>query len=126
MKRARLIYNPTSGREMIRKNLPDVLAKLEAAGYEASCHATTGAGDATRAAEIAIERGYDVVIAAGGDGTIYEVVNGLAGAEKRPKLGVIPTGTTNDFARAIHVPRSIDAAVDIITKVILCRLILGK
>ncbi|MFJ7977385.1 diacylglycerol kinase [Peribacillus sp. JNUCC 23] len=116
MKRARLIYNPTSGREMIRKNLPDVLAKLEAAGYEASCHATTGAGDATRAAEIAIERGYDVVIAAGGDGTIYEVVNGLAGAENRPKLGVIPTGTTNDFARAIHVPRSIDAAVDIITK----------
>ncbi|MBA9028691.1 MULTISPECIES: diacylglycerol kinase [Bacillaceae] len=116
MKRARLIYNPTSGREMIRKNLPDVLAKLEAAGYEASCHATTGAGDATRAAEIAVERGYDVVIAAGGDGTIYEVVNGLAGAEKRPKLGVIPTGTTNDFARAIHVPRSIDAAVDIITK----------
>ncbi|KMY48401.1 diacylglycerol kinase [Peribacillus loiseleuriae] len=116
MKRARLIYNPTSGREMIRKNLPDVLAKLEAAGYEASCHATTGAGDATRAAEIAIARGYDVVIAAGGDGTIYEVVNGLAGAENRPKLGVIPTGTTNDFARAIHVPRSIDAAVDIITK----------
>ena len=116
MKRARLIYNPTSGREAIRKHLPDVLAKLEAAGYEASCHATTGAGDATEAARIAIERKYDVVIAAGGDGTIYEVVNGLAEAEHRPKLGIIPVGTTNDFARAIHVPRSVDAAVDIIAK----------
>ncbi|MGM9924878.1 MAG: diacylglycerol kinase [Bacillus sp. (in: firmicutes)] len=115
MKRARLIYNPTSGREAIRKHLPDVLAKLEAAGYEASCHATTGAGDATEAARIAIERKYDIVIAAGGDGTIYEVVNGLAEAEYRPKLGIIPVGTTNDFARAIHVPRSIDEAVDIIT-----------
>ncbi|WP_042351991.1 diacylglycerol kinase [Bacillus massiliigorillae] len=115
MKRARLIYNPTSGREAIRKHLPDVLAKLEAAGYEASCHATTCEGDATRAARIAIERKYDVVIAAGGDGTIYEVVNGLADAEHRPKLGIIPVGTTNDFARAIHVPRSVDAAVDIIT-----------
>lgn len=116
MKRARLIYNPTSGREAIRKHLPDVLAKLEAAGYEASCHATTGAGDATKAARIAIERKYDVVIAAGGDGTIYEVVNGLADAEFRPKLGIIPVGTTNDFARAIHVPRSVKAAVDIIVE----------
>jgi diacylglycerol kinase (ATP) len=116
MKRARLIYNPTSGREAIRKALPDVLAKLEAAGYEASAHATTGAGDASQAARIAIERGYEVVIAAGGDGTIYEVVNGLADAENRPKLGVIPTGTTNDFARALHIPRSIDAAVDIIAE----------
>lgn len=114
MKRARLIYNPTSGREAIKKHLPEVLAKLEQAGYEASCHATTGAGDATNAARIAIERGYDLVIAAGGDGTIYEVVNGLADAEKRPKLGIIPVGTTNDFARAIHVPRSVEAAVDII------------
>ncbi|WP_050613901.1 diacylglycerol kinase [Bacillus testis] len=115
MKRARLIYNPTSGREVIRKHLPDILAKLEQAGYEASAHATTCEGDATEAAKIAIERKYDVVIAAGGDGTIYEVVNGLAGAEHRPKLGIIPTGTTNDFARAIHVPRQVNAAVDIIT-----------
>jgi len=114
MKRARLIYNPTSGREAMKKSLPEVLAKLEAAGYEASCHMTTGEGDATRAAEIAIERGYDVVIAAGGDGTIYEVVNGLARAEKRPKLGIIPTGTTNDFARALHLPKSIEGAADII------------
>jgi diacylglycerol kinase (ATP) len=114
MKRARLIYNPTSGREAIKKHLPEVLVKLEEAGYEASCHATTGEGDATRAARIAVERGYDIVIAAGGDGTIYEVVNGLADAEVRPKLGVIPVGTTNDFARAIHVPRSVVAATEII------------
>ncbi|CAH0179715.1 MULTISPECIES: diacylglycerol kinase [Peribacillus] len=114
MKRARLIYNPTSGREAIKKSLPGVLAKLEEAGYEASAHATTGAGDATKAAKIAIERGYDIVIAAGGDGTIYEVVNGLATAEKRPKLGIIPTGTTNDFARALHLPKTIEGAAEII------------
>ncbi|WP_066319577.1 diacylglycerol kinase [Bacillus sp. FJAT-29814] len=116
MKRARLIYNPTSGRELIRRHLPDILERLELAGYEASCHATTGAGDATNAARIAVERQYDVVIAAGGDGTINEVVNGLAEQEFRPKLGIIPAGTTNDFARALHIPRDIGAAVDIITK----------
>ena len=116
MKRARLIYNPTSGREVLKRNLPEILQKLEVAGYEASCHATTGAGDATKAARLAVERQYDIVIAAGGDGTIHEVVNGLAEQEYRPKLGIIPAGTTNDFARALHIPRDVGAAVDIITK----------
>jgi diacylglycerol kinase (ATP) len=116
MKRARLIYNPTSGREILKRNLPDILQKLEVAGYEASCHATTGAGDATNAAKIAVEREYDVVIAAGGDGTIHEVVNGIAEQNFRPKLGIIPGGTTNDFARALQIPRDIGAAVEIITK----------
>lgn len=51
MKRARIIYNPTSGRELFKKNLPQVLQKFEQAGYETSCHATTCAGDATQAAE---------------------------------------------------------------------------
>ncbi|QIZ06256.1 diacylglycerol kinase [Priestia megaterium] len=116
MKRARLIYNPTSGREILKRNLPEILQKLEIAGYEASCHATTGAGDATEAARLAVEREYDIVIAAGGDGTIHEVVNGLAEQDYRPKLGIIPAGTTNDFARALHIPRDIGPAVDIITK----------
>lgn len=116
MKRARIIYNPTSGREIFKKHLPEVLQKLEVAGYETSCHATTGAGDATAAARIAVERKYDLVVAAGGDGTINEVVNGLAEQEYRPKLGIIPSGTTNDFARALQIPRDIEAAADIIAK----------
>jgi len=116
MKRARLIYNPSSGRELIKRHLPEILEKLEKAGYEASCHATTGTGDATDAARIAVERKYDVVIAAGGDGTIHEIVNGLAEQEFRPKLGIIPAGTTNVFARALQIPRDIGTAVDIITK----------
>ncbi|HEY9578084.1 MAG TPA: diacylglycerol kinase [Pseudobacillus sp.] len=115
MKRARIIYNPTSGRELFKKNLPEVLQKLEEAGYETSAHATTEAGDATKAARIAVERRFDIVIAAGGDGTLNEVVNGLAGQEYRPKFGVIPMGTTNDFARALKIPRDIDGAVDVIT-----------
>lgn len=116
MKRARIIYNPTSGRELFKRHLPEVLEKLEKAGYETSCHATTGAGDATNAAQIAVERKYDLVIAAGGDGTINEVVNGLAEQEYRPTLGIIPVGTTNDFARAIGVPRNIDGACDVIVE----------
>ncbi|WP_080848639.1 diacylglycerol kinase [Cytobacillus gottheilii] len=116
MKRARIIYNPTSGREIFKKHLAEVLQKLENAGYETSCHATTGEGDATKAARQAVERRFDLIIAAGGDGTINEVVNGIAEQDFIPKLGILPTGTTNDFARALHIPRDIEAAADIIAK----------
>ncbi|WP_282156033.1 diacylglycerol kinase [Cytobacillus gottheilii] len=116
MKRARIIYNPTSGREIFKKHLAEVLQKLENAGYETSCHATTGEGDATKAARLAVERRFDLIVAAGGDGTINEVVNGIAEQEFIPKLGILPTGTTNDFARALHIPRDIEAAADIIAK----------
>lgn len=114
MKRARIIYNPTSGRELFRKHLPEVLERMEKAGYETSCHATTAEGDAIQAARVAVERKFDLVVAVGGDGTLNEVVSGIAKFEKRPKIGLIPMGTTNDFARAVHIPRDITKAVDII------------
>ncbi|MEK4627049.1 MAG: diacylglycerol kinase [Solibacillus sp.] len=114
MKRARIIYNPTSGREIFKKHLPEVLEKLEIAGYEASCHATTGEGDATKAAIEAVRREFDIVIAVGGDGTLNEVVTGISQCENRPKLGLIPMGTTNDFARAVRIPRKIEEALEII------------
>ncbi|MFC3039758.1 diacylglycerol kinase [Virgibacillus xinjiangensis] len=114
MRKARIIYNPTSGREAFKKELPTVLERLEVAGYETSAHATTCEGDATKAAATAVDRGYDLIVAAGGDGTINEVINGMAEQEHRPKLGIIPVGTTNDFARALHIPRDIKRAVDVI------------
>lgn len=116
MKRARIIYNPTSGRELFRKHLPEVLEKMEVAGYETSCHATTCEGDATVAAISAVERKFDLIVAVGGDGTLNEVVAGISKFEERPKIGLIPMGTTNDFARAVHIPRDINKAVDIIVQ----------
>ncbi|TBL68194.1 diacylglycerol kinase [Paenibacillus thalictri] len=113
-KRARLIFNPTSGREEMRRRLPDVLQRLERGGLETSTHATIGEGDATLAAADAIERGFDLIIAAGGDGTLYEVINGMAEKENRPPLGILPLGTTNDFARALGIPRNWEYACDLI------------
>lgn len=114
--RARLIYNPTSGREEIKKKLPDVLERLERGGIETSCHATIGEGDATLAAMDAVEREFDIIIAAGGDGTLYEVVNGMAEKEFKPKLGILPLGTSNDFARAVGIPKNWEYACDLITQ----------
>ncbi|KRN33308.1 diacylglycerol kinase [Weissella halotolerans] len=105
-KRARIIYNPTSGREAIRRDLVEILDVYEQAGYETSAFATTAApnsaqNEATRAALA----GFDLIVAAGGDGTINEVVNGIAGLATPPLLAIIPAGTTNDYARALHIPR---------------------
>jgi diacylglycerol kinase (ATP) len=116
VKRARLIYNPSSGREESKRKLPDILQRLEQGGIETSCHATTGEGDAAAAAAAAVERGFDIVIAAGGDGTIYEVINGMAEKPVRPKLGIIPLGTTNDFARALGIPKHWEYACDLIVQ----------
>jgi len=114
IKRARLIYNPTSGREEIKRRLPDLLQRLERGGVETSCHATSGEGDATIAAAEAVERGYDLIIAAGGDGTLHEIINGMSNKPSRPPLGILPLGTTNDFARALGIPRNWEYACDLI------------
>ncbi|PYZ96584.1 diacylglycerol kinase [Alteribacter lacisalsi] len=113
VKKARLIYNPSSGRETVKKHLPYILERLEKEGYEASAHATTGKDCAKKAAAAASDRGFDLVVAAGGDGTINEVINGMAEKEHRPTLGLIPGGTTNDFARALQIPREIEGACDV-------------
>lgn len=98
----------------MKRRLPEILQRLERGGLETSTHATTGEGDATLAAAEAVERGFDVIIAAGGDGTLYEVINGLAEKPNLPPLGIIPLGTTNDFARAMSIPKNWEEACDII------------
>ncbi|WP_024748227.1 diacylglycerol kinase [Levilactobacillus namurensis] len=105
-KRARVIYNPTSGREALKKDLIDILAVFEQAGYETSAYATTPAPNSARDEATRVARaGFELIVAAGGDGTINQVVNGIAGLPHRPKMAIIPAGTTNDYARALHIPR---------------------
>lgn len=126
MKRARIIYNPTSGREVFKKELPYVLEQFELAGFETSAHATTHEGDGIEASEDAVRRGFDVIVAVGGDGTINEVINGIARFEDKPRLGIIPAGTTNDFARALGIPRDVKEATDIILQNEALALDIGK
>lgn len=105
--RARIIYNPTSGRETLKRAIPDILNVYERAGYETSAFCTT---PSPLSAQLEADRctldGFDLIVAAGGDGTINEVVNGIAPHQHRPKLAIIPAGTTNDFARALKIPRN--------------------
>ncbi len=104
--RARLIYNPTSGHETLRNNVGEILNVLEKAGYEASAFRTTPKkNSALDEARRVAQENFDLIVAAGGDGTINEVVNGVAPLDRRPELAIIPAGTTNDYARALKIPR---------------------
>lgn len=85
-KRARVIYNPTSGREILKQKMVDILDIFEQAGYETSAYATTAAKDSAKnEAQRAAEEGFELVVAAGGDGTINEVVNGIAPLKKNDR-----------------------------------------
>jgi len=96
------IVNPAAGGGRSRKLLAPALEKLRAGGIEVELALTNTSGDATRIARDAYERGTRNFIAVGGDGTAYEVVNGLypqALSAERPTLAFLPLGTGNSFLR---------------------------
>jgi len=93
-----LIYNPASGQHSANTHaaIDKALAVLRRAGVEASALETLAPGSAGTLAEEAIHRGCDTVLACGGDGTVYEVLQSLVGANVA--LGVVPLGTANALA----------------------------
>lgn len=97
---------------------PDVRAAVEAAradGHDLSVRVTWEAGDAGRHVQEAAAAGAVTVIAAGGDGTINEVVTALLQVDvgRRPALGILPLGTANDFARGAGIPLEAAAALEL-------------
>jgi diacylglycerol kinase (ATP) len=104
MRKAALFYNPISGRRK-KHRLQDVEAAasvLRAAGVELEVAPTRAASDATAQVRMAIREGFDTIIACGGDGTIHDVLQGLAG--RNAALGIIPLGTANAMAHDLRLP----------------------
>jgi len=100
--RAELIYNPFGGQVVSRHELENVVAFLNRCGWEVTCTETHAPMEATVLARRAVARGSQVVIAAGGDGTVSEVANGMVHTDAA--LGVLPMGTTNSWAMQFGIP----------------------
>lgn len=105
------IYNPTSGKGKAKKKRQYIVSKLQSHFDGLDVVETTHPGHAKDLASDACGK-YDVLCVAGGDGTLNEVINGVAGHEVKPTLAYIPLGTVNDFAHSTCIPRSIKGAVD--------------
>lgn len=114
--KALIIYNWTAGKGLAEKKLPLLRTLLDQAGFGYDLVTTPAQGDAILLAREAAEAGIKLVIAAGGDGTVNEVVNGLMQANlngnERPTLGVLPIGRGNDFAFGVGIPLDTTAAVN--------------
>lgn len=114
MKRMLFIYNPRAGKGLLKPKLSDIIDIFTKAGYEVVAYPTQAYRDAYKKVIEYNAEEYDLIVCSGGDGTIDEVVSGMMKrpAEKRDPIGYIPTGTTNDFANSLHIPRSLLKAAD--------------
>lgn len=109
MKKLLFIFNPHAGKGAIRGHLPGVLDAFTKAGYLVTAYPTQSKSDAT---QVAAELGgqFDRVVCCGGDGTLSETIAGLLTLDPAPALGYLPAGTTNDFSRNLHLPKTLEDA----------------
>lgn len=113
-----VIINPTAGGKKTKKTaiaLEVVKAHLTAKGLPFSVYFTTKQGEAKTITEEVIKNGATDIIVIGGDGTLHEVINGFSNFDK-VNLGIIPSGTGNDFASALNLPENPEKAIEIITE----------
>ncbi len=113
-KKILLIVNPEAGQKRICRKLMDVVIRFNQSGFITTVLPTQGSGDAR---ELAREyaAGYDVVVCAGGDGTLNETVAGVLENGSGVPIGYLPCGTTNDLASTLGLSRDLDAAAKDIT-----------
>lgn len=111
-RKATLISNPKTGRYASRRQpIPELVSRLESLGLKVDLRLTSGPGDATEIASRVARNGSSDVIVVGGDGTINEAIQGLAGTNAR--LGIIPRGTANVLARELGLPLDDEQALKI-------------
>lgn len=108
-----VILNPNAGNGELAKNAPFIIKAFNDLNYPTDVMLTTARGEATEyVLNYGLER--DAIICAGGDGTLNETVNGIMRfpKEKRPPIGYIPCGTTNDFAKSLRIPKNYHDAIE--------------
>lgn len=99
------IYNPFAGKGLIRNKLSNIVEIFVQGDYQVTIHATRGKQDATNiVSEIGSD--FDLIVCAGGDGTLNEVTLGIMKCKKKPPCGYIPAGTTNDVANSLGLQRN--------------------
>ncbi|HWQ70926.1 MAG TPA: YegS/Rv2252/BmrU family lipid kinase [Desulfitobacteriaceae bacterium] len=115
-KQMRLVYNPYAGRRKFASQLDTAIRIFQESGHEVSIHRASSPADIERVSEQCAD--VDSFVIAGGDGSIHQAVNGLMKipARERPVLGILPVGTANDLAYALHLPQRLLQACEVIAR----------
>ena len=116
MKKLYFIVNPIAGRATIGDKLCEIIDEFNKADYEVTVHITQNAEDALVSTSYACDNGFDLVVCAGGDGTLSQCLHGMMKSVKRIPIGYLPAGSTNDFARSLGIPKTTMDAVKWITE----------
>ncbi len=112
-KKVLLIVNPCAGRTKSRAGTFEIVDKFSKNDYEFTVRTTTCQGDATNIVKRELDE-HDMVVCCGGDGTLNETVNGVMDMPRRVPIGYIPSGSTNDLATTLGIPKDIKDATDLI------------
>ena len=112
LKKAMVIINPTSGGEQALNYKEKIENKVKEYFEVVETRITEKALDATHFAEEAAKEKYEAVIVFGGDGTVNEVISGIAEKEYIPKLGIIPGGIGNLITKLVQIDQDIDKAIE--------------
>ena len=126
MKKAMVIINPTSGGEQALNYKEKIENKAKKYFEIVETRITEKALDATHFAEEAAKEKYEAVIVFGGDGTVNEVVSGIAEKEFIPKLGIIPGGTGNLITKLVQIDQDIDKAIESLDFNLINKIDIGK
>lgn len=116
MKKMYFIFNLMAGKAVIGNMLADIIDAFTKSGYEVTARPTQESGDAVQAAAYACANEFDVIVCAGGDGTLSQCLHGIMTSERRIPIGYIPAGSTNDFAKGLGIPKGIMESVKWITE----------
>ena len=103
-KKLLFVFNPKSGKGLIKNYLVDIVDTMVKADYEVTVYTTQAQGDAIQKVEKEAAK-YDLLVCSGGDGTLDEVVTGMNRSEAERPIGYIPAGSTNDFANSLGIPK---------------------
>ena len=111
-----LIINLTAGGGKPRPHLKTIFKYLKENGFNFKVSYTSHHGEAIELAQKAADKGIDLIVSIGGDGTVNEIVNGIMKSKNNPSLGIIPLGWANDFIKSTGIPSDIIEACKILIK----------
>lgn len=126
MKKVKVIYNPSSGRQNVKRKIDAICNILMDNGYIIGRYATKGKDDAMNETIKACSEDWDILVACGGDGTVNEIATGIIKGGRQIPVAIFATGTVNDFATSMKLPIGPKAFCNMIMKEEIIDVDLGK